>query len=147
MSRIATVVRIRRLQERIARGEVARGHAEVAARAGDVTRADAEAHAWAGVRPAHLGAHELHRAVYDVALDDVRAAEHRLDVAHTRAEDAVRAWTEASRRLDGVERLDERQRQAAADEAERAAGKELDDLVVMRWGASTDRPAGTGGPT
>lgn len=138
-ARLATVVRVRRIQERIARGEVARDRGVVAGRE---LAADAAAARLDDVstttpdRPTSFVAHRrmLGSGVREVerATDDVRAARARLD-------GTVRSWTHAAQRLEGVERLDERAAAAADASAERAERVELDDLVVMRWTEIDDR--------
>jgi flagellar biosynthesis chaperone FliJ len=131
--RVDTVLRVRRLQERLATVEVARRRAELAA-------ADRRtAAAWAAVsersdaRPRSVGALVVHRSVLADGVDraqrlDGLAAQARADVT-----DAVSAWEHAARRRDGIERLDERLQEVARVDGERRAIHDLDELVVTRW--------------
>lgn len=130
--RIATVLRVRELQERIARSEVARRQVALA------QERDAEAAAWQHVRrrsaeapPAAL--HFLgHRAMLHGGVADAHRARHRVDTAHEQVRSSLDVWQVEAQRLDGMERLAERVRGEAAAEAERRTANEMDDLVVMR---------------
>ncbi|MDJ0767460.1 MAG: hypothetical protein QNJ12_01655 [Ilumatobacter sp.] len=131
--RVATVVRVRRLQERLATAEVARRQ---------VDRIDAEgreAATWRLVEtraePAGATAAEF-RAGRSVLADGVAAARRAGEAADRAREDvreALSSWEVAARRRDGIERLDERLLEADRRERERQATIELDDFVVTRW--------------
>jgi hypothetical protein len=133
--RIDTVVRVRRIQEQLASGGVARSRQEL------TEATDAEQAAWrlvgdtATAATAPMPATQL--VVWRDRLDGrVRDATRRGDVtaqAAHHADVALIEWREAMQRLDGIERLSERVAAADRAESERAAGVELDDLVVMRW--------------
>lgn len=136
--RLDTVLRIRSLQERLAKGEVM-------ARRQEQQRCEAEAAAARSlvseravpaaltVSAANFRAHRSMLGAGTAQADRARAIAigAREEVAV-----AVESWTLASQRLDGVERLDERATAEATAEQQRVEGVELDDLVVMRWGRS-----------
>ena len=132
-SRLDTVLRIRSLQERIARGEIERERDVASRREHDVAVAREAVTSRADRAPTSPAAFAAQREMLVVGTQQVdiasaTAADAQLDVAH-----AVAEWTSTRRRLEGVERLDDRlSREAAATDAARAQ-LELDDLVVTRW--------------
>ena len=67
-------------------------------------------------------------AVQYAADARTRAAE-RVDLART-------DWTDARRKVDGLERLDVRRREEHALDAQRTADAEVDDVVVARYRAN-----------
>lgn len=138
-SRLETVVRIRRLQERIARGEV------LAARRA-VTIADDERAAIvslvediASAAPTGGRAFLAHRKLVEGGIGDVFAAGERVDETRRHAHRSLDRWHDAARRLDGVERLDERLTAVAEADEQRRVAIELDDLTVMRHGRGSVR--------
>lgn len=135
--RIDTVVRIRRLQEQLASGEVARARHTL-------TRArSAEQDAWQLLDeravPRSRTARDLvaERTMIEGGLVHARSLGDATDLALHHADLAVDEWRGALRELDGIERLSERIATAERVEEERKAGIELDDLVVMRWKRSS----------
>lgn len=134
------VLRIRTIQERIARGEVAR------------TRRDhqyavaVEERVWtliddlAPPRARGLSVGELERRHEQVNAGLLSTVALRADTE--RAEESVTVatseWTEAARRVEALERLAERIAAAQQAEAVRLAGNELDDLVLARRAAGLD---------
>jgi flagellar export protein FliJ len=138
--RLAAVLRVRELQERGARGELARNNEQLR------RAASAERRTWTSLdRPPpdatlsaqQIAAHSAFRAAGTLAADSQRA------VTESAAEGVVLArdsWTVAARRVEALERLDERQRTEAAVEFERQRSNDLDDMVLARRG----RNAGSG---
>lgn len=142
--RIGTVVRIRDLQERLARAEVARRQAEARAAVEHERRTWAllaereetlHGHLDAGVlaRRADTLGGGLHAALR--AADDTVAAQSATDAA-------LADWATATRDHDGVERLAARLADQADAAEQRRAAADLDELVVQRHatrvGPSTD---------
>ena len=134
--RLDTVVRIRTLQERLAK-------AEVMARRSDHRRCDEEAtqahqlvsdRATPDAAPTSASRFVAQRSMLGAGMAITQRARHAAADARTQLDAAVESWTLASQRLDGVERLDERSTASAAAEQQRLEGVELDDRVVMRWG-------------
>lgn len=138
---MAAVLRIRKLQERRARGDLAMRrmdhrtaeHAE--RRTWELL--DARLAAAAATNPMHrAGAVSLRaeRAVVDAGV--LGAARQHVDTEHAagRVAVAVDEWTVAARRVEGLERLSERLDELARDEAQRKAANEIDDLVLARFG-------------
>lgn len=134
--RLDTVVRIRRLQERLARGEVAVRRSALAARQHD------EAARWAVVddrsriAPDTGAALAAHRAMLAGGVAVARRAGGEVVLARRGVERAMDGWSEAARRREGMERLADQVAAAERFEAERRAGIELDDLVIGRWNRS-----------
>lgn len=132
--RIATVRRVRNLQERIARSEVARRQQAVAA------HERAEAEAWAEVgrrsaRPAGASAgFRAHRDMLAGGAADAHRARAAADDAGRALIDAIATWQHEAQRRDGIERLADRAHAEHRAELDRVAANELDDLVVMRRG-------------
>ena len=132
-SRLENVVRIRTLQEQIARGEVERRRRAERRRADEVAAAALAVATRADHHPASPSAFAAQRAMLDVGLAQVGLAEQRKTAAQVEVAQSVDDWTDASRRLEGVERLERRiDEQARLDEALRVQN-EIDDLVVTRW--------------
>jgi flagellar export protein FliJ len=136
--RIDTVVRVRAIHERLARGEVARRRAELE------RRREAEAAAWAALRraddrsPTSAPPFLARRDVLRAGVVDAAAHGERTALAAHHVDAAMDGWRDAARRLDGIERLAERLRAEAAAEQERRTRVEIDDLVIARWPTSGD---------
>jgi flagellar export protein FliJ len=139
--RLASVLRIRHIQEDLARARLL--HANVAAREAERV-VDARHTRYLDLaRPAGLQhAPDFARTLFaldsaagaiDVARDQqVEALAH---VAERRAE-----WSEASMRVDALERLEERHRAEHNIEVRRDEDRVTDDLIVSRY-AREDRSA------
>ena len=133
--RIATVVRVRRLQERLARAEVGRSRAELAARVGH------EAALWSAVAdrttatPGTMSPDALRarRAMLAGGVSGARRAGLGVNVARTAVDGAMEHWSAAAQRREGIERLATRAAEALQAEQARLDGLELDDLVIARW--------------
>lgn len=131
--RLHSVLRLRELAERTARGATAQGQRRVdVARERVAERVDAVRALVPPDRP--LGAAELRvlqlqgLAQHDLvvaALADVDVAEH--DLVELR-----RAWSLASVQRKSVERLVEQRRVEAAVEARKAADRALDEVVLLQ---------------
>lgn len=136
--RLGTVVRVRRLQERLARADVARTRAALAARLGD------EAELWSSVAdrtgavPAAGSPHALraHRQMLAGGVAGARRAGEHVVTARGLVDDAMVHWSAAAQRREGIERLADRAAEAGQAEQARLAGLELDDLVIARWNRS-----------
>lgn len=138
--RLEHVLRVRRLQEDMARAALMTAHHDARA-AADVLNARVEDYTSAP-RPSgaqtyddfnrtqsHLdnaaGAIDAARAVYSRALDVVDARQH--------------AWAAARQRVAALERLEARRRDEHAIELRRAEDRLVDDLVVARHARGTHR--------
>lgn len=138
-NRMSSVLRIRKLQERRARGELAMSRRDY--RAAET----AERRTWtlldarlAAAVSAGLGdgavSLRADRAVVDAGVLGA-ARQHGVTVAAAaQVEVAMEGWTIAARRVEGLERLSERLDAAAKAEADRLAANEIDDLVLARFG-------------
>ena len=131
--RLAAVLRVRELQERGARGELARNNEQLR------RAATAERRTWTSLdRPPsstlsaqQIAAHSAFRAAGTLAAESQRVVTAHAEEGVVVARDE---WTVAARRVEALERLDERQRADAAAEFERHRGNELDDMVLARRG-------------
>ncbi|MFZ4811059.1 MAG: hypothetical protein ACOYL9_06930 [Ilumatobacteraceae bacterium] len=130
-SRLADVLRVRRLQERGARGALARTN--LAQRMAE----EREALLWVELEShgARLGASGDLSSLAVARSAGLLMAERR----HQETLDAIGAariaraeWSAAARRVQGLERLDERLGEIEAFEADRADRNEVDDLVLAR---------------
>ena len=131
--RMAKVLRVRRLQEDAARAGIA------VARMAEQRASDAVAGSYdhyRGLSPANPAA----PAAAFLGLRDqasyrataVRLAEGHLQVAAEATEQAVSVWHESHRRVEALERLDERRRDEHQIEARRAEDAAVDEIVVSR---------------
>ncbi|MGH9133244.1 MAG: hypothetical protein ACRDZZ_04850 [Ilumatobacteraceae bacterium] len=134
-ARLAAILRVRRLQERQARGHLAAGrhvHAAAARAEHDVRQL---VRARAGESSGELmPAPSLFtgRAVIEAGL---LAASHRRADTELAAVEVVTltdAWSITARRVDGLERMDERLREVERIELDRVERAEVDDLVSAR---------------
>lgn len=134
--RLAAVLRIRSLQERSARGELAR------TRRDHLTAAAVERHTWElidelaapvarGVAASHLESRHVQVTAGLLSTHPLRAETER---THESMEVARADWTVAARRVEALERLAERIGEAERAESARLAGNEIDDLVLARRG-------------
>jgi flagellar FliJ protein len=136
--RLEAVLRVRRLQEDVARAALAEAAAAVARAEG----AEQCARAWLDALrsapvPREPAAWDAHRAVQLAAADELaaRGAELAAQRAAQRARQLELA--DARTRVRALERLDERRRAEHAREAARQEERGADDLVTSRFG----RPA------
>jgi len=138
-NRLASVLRIRHLQERASRGALA------ASRHAHRCAETAERQTWGALDERMTESHRLDSAA---ALHGghlfVRAGVLAAETQHVEtlvAADSVVAaraeWTVAARRVEGLERLMERQAALAHEEETRKASNEIDDLVLVRFAGSS----------
>lgn len=143
--RLAAVLRIRQIQERGARGELAnerRRHRLAAAAEQATWRALDEGESGAvGATVSATGAEGItgRRLVVDVG---VRAASNQHEATTAAAAAVANArdrWTAAARRVEGMQRLADRLGASEHDEHQRLAANEIDDLVLARFGRHGSR--------
>ena len=132
-ARIDTVVRVRRLQERVAQALVHRERREVAEREQREAHTEARLGDLAAAPPRAAERLRDHRSRVEGGVREYLQAGLDVEAARVRLDDSLADWTVTARRRDGVERLDERMRVAATLDEQRRAATELDDLVVTRW--------------
>jgi hypothetical protein len=137
--RLDAVLRVRSLREQLARGDVARQRAILAA------RQDREARALAAIRSADRSAAVAaslflaRRAMLAGGARDAKAAGEATAVARDELEAAAEHWRAAAQRLDGIERLVDRLTKEAELDEQRETANELDDLVLARRSLARDR--------
>ncbi len=152
-NRLQRVLDVRRVQEERAKAEVRQARAE-AALADLVARSRIETYRGheLPVGPIPYVGHRIERSLYElkglIALD----AQQRRDVAHEQVEARLNAWVETRRRVDAMERLDQRRRHEHQVEVDRADERQVDDMVTGRAGragrgddgigAGRERPGG-----
>jgi flagellar export protein FliJ len=134
-TRVASILRVRRLQERQARGHLAAGHHvhTAATRAEQDTRDHVRACADRRSTELTLVSKLLtERAVIVSGL--LAASSRRADTEHAAADVATLtdAWSVTARRVDALERMDERIRENDRIELDRVERAEVDDLVSAR---------------
>jgi flagellar export protein FliJ len=143
-SRIATLVRIRSLQERVARSNLTQSRAALLA------ASNAETRVWMSIDtvgsafgplgvPAVLSARE---SVIDQGVRAAEAAATETGLAHAQVESAQQVWSAAARREEALERLFERVVSGEEAELARAAANELDDLVAAAHVRAADVEVG-----
>lgn len=135
--RIAAVLRVRQIQERSARGVLAvnrRAHRD-AATAEVRTWTQLDAHV-AGLVGAPLDPNRVgeHRIVVESGVLAAGSQRTTTESAAIAADAAMSEWTIAARRVEGMERLTERMASHEAEEQQRLAANEIDDLVLARFG-------------
>jgi flagellar export protein FliJ len=133
--RVASILRVRRLQERQARGHLAAGHHvhAVATRAEQDTREHVRA--CADQRSTELTLVSELLADRMVIVSGLLAASSRRADTEQAAQDVATltdAWSVTARRVDALERMDERIRENDRIELDRAERAEVDDLVSAR---------------
>ncbi len=131
-TRLNAVLRIRQIQERSARGHVAMSrnvHRQAVA---------AEARTWQMLddRAAAAAVGSVDRLLAERALVSagMLAAETQEIVtvdAAERVDVAVSVWTLAARRVEGLERLAQRNVELEREDADRRVANEIDDLVLV----------------
>ena len=133
--RLETVLRVRQLQADAAKGGVARANAEVIRRDRQLAERTEEYGPF-GVVPAAAptdlflieAAHRNRRA------EAVMDANRELQSAHGVLAERRDEWQAAERRVDALERLDDRRRAEHGVASNRAEATEMDDVVVGRFG-------------
>ena len=132
--RLDAVLRVRRLQEDVARGALAEATATVGRAEGAVARADA----WLDGLRAKAGppgplAWEAQRRVQLAAADELTSRVTELGAARTEQRARQAALADARMRVRALERLDERRRAEHAREVARQDERVVDDLVTSRY--------------
>jgi flagellar export protein FliJ len=142
---LATVLRVRKIQEDLARAEVA----DAQARARRARSEHARREALAAGRPAPGSARAaqwLATVAGNLALAaDARAAEQAVTTADGAAASAVDRWAQASAARKGIDRLAERHAEAVRREQDRVAQQAADDRAGADHHARrSDSPDGEG---
>jgi flagellar export protein FliJ len=145
--RLAAVLRIRRVQEELARAELTTSNGRV--RRALVTH-DRVAERYRGVPlssgriPASAFLREEAAATMTAAT--LHHAAGRLTAARTDADAARGRWQEAARRVEALERLETRVNEEARAEELRREGSAVDEMVTARFVAADRAGATDGGP-
>jgi flagellar protein FliJ len=136
--RLEAVLRVRRVQEDVARGDLARASAVVTAAAAELDAArDRLARTTSEPVPADPVEWQARRALLLGRAEEISARGADLEAATIERTHRQRALAEARTRVRALERLDERRRDEHAIEAARDESRTLDDLVTARWGRSS----------
>lgn len=133
--RIETVLRVRELQEQLARQEVIRARTFLSERERDeqVARADVDLRADAQGATTGSALADRRHMLGSGVVHASRLAE-RTNAAAEEVEGAMVVWRADAQRLDGIERLAERALDEERVEAGRQEAALVDDLVIARWG-------------
>ena len=134
--RVASLLRIRSLQERVARGAVARARYRATA------ATEAEQRIWASLQHASTDtAGTTAGATFLAAQHNIQAglslARLRRSHAERRADELrieMHAWEATAQRLEATERLSARESEAAAELELRRANHEMDEVAGVRHG-------------
>jgi flagellar FliJ protein len=144
--RLSSVLRVRRVEEDLARGALARAHARAQEAQAAREAADARLTGRPGLAPVvPLAAYRSWRAMGDLQAASWQAAAKRAEQAAAQLTERRGAWQVAAQRVAALERLEARRREAWRRELERAEARDVDDLVQARyqgdgaWGADPDR--------
>ena len=140
--RVASILRVRRLQERQARGHLAAGHHVHAVAARDEHETREQVRACPGRRwddPVAVPDLLTSRVVVEAGL--LAASSRRADTEQAAVDVAMLtdAWSITARRVDALERMDERIREFDRIELDRVERAEIDDLVSARHPAEAGR--------
>ncbi len=132
--RLESVLRVRRVQEDVARGELVR--ATAALTAAESTLRDGRDHLdrlSRGAAPRGPTAWEAQRRIVLTAAEEVEHLDAAVAVAAAERDARRAALAEARTRVRALERLDERRRAEHDLEAGRQAERVVDDLVTSRF--------------
>lgn len=136
--RLAAVLRVRQIQERSARGQLAvrRRELRLAEIAERRTWTDLDERAAASAGAATTGSASMigGRLVIDAGLRAAGTQRTVTESAGTEVSGAMAHWTIAARRVEGMERLADRVATNEEEERQRLANNEIDDLVLARFG-------------
>jgi len=136
--RLEGVLRVRRVQEDVARGDLARANAAVTAAALDLDRARERLERLSEEpAPADPVEWQTRRSLLLGRAEEVGARRSDLETANTERANRQRALAEARTRVRALERLDDRRRAEHAVETARDESRTMDDLVTARWGRSS----------
>lgn len=143
--RVDTVLRIRELQERLAKQQVVSARLVLAER----ERAEHDARALVADRArsgrgATTGAQLVDRRhmLSSGVEHSVRLAGQVLGASHT-VDGTMVSWRVEAERLDGIERLSERIAEQEREETVRREAALIDDLVIARWPARAAQQHGS----
>jgi flagellar export protein FliJ len=135
INRLQRVLDIRRIQEEQAKAEVmASRHAAAVAEVAARQRSENYARREITVGAVPFIHHRMDRTLHELQALAVLDAEERVVVAHQQVVRSLTLWSSAARRVEALERLDERRREEHQIEADREAEREVDDLVTGRAG-------------
>lgn len=133
--RLESVLRVRRLQAEAALGEFARATSEVA-RCDAIVSARLKEYGPPGFVISEAATPDYLTTVATRARrGEAVILAHQGSVAAREMQEARRAaWQVSERRVQALERLDDRLREEHALDALRGEEREMDDVVVSRWG-------------
>jgi hypothetical protein len=134
VNRLGRVLDVRRIQQERARATVL--DAQVKARVAEITQNQRAStyHAHEDlVGPVPYVHHRTDRGLYELRGLALLDARDRAVTARQQVQDRLVEWSEASQRVENLERLDGRRRDEHRRDAEREAEREVDDLVTGRF--------------
>lgn len=132
--RLETVLRVRRLQQDEAKGQLLFANSQVAmAKAVSAARSDkySEGANAMGILSATTFRQLL--GMRQATAATLRGGEKAVEDAQATADVQRAVWADAARKVKTLERLDERRREEHRVESDRKEAAEVDDLVVSRY--------------
>ncbi len=137
--RLEQVLRVRRIEEEHARGDVLLARGDVA-RAEQVLEARREGYRSFRPRTGPVSAAEAvaDRTSHRLKAEAVASSAERVAAAEEVLAERVVQWQGRAQRVQALERLDERRRHDHALEVQRDDDKVVDDLVVARFARTDD---------
>jgi flagellar export protein FliJ len=132
--RLASVLRVRRVQEEVARAELLRANREVGHAWTDVERRNAYLESRRGGFTTGTSAAFIGSLTAGIArASDLSAARAAHQLAQDTAADRAAGWTEAAARVQALESLEERHRAAVRSADEAAAQRAADDRASAEF--------------
>lgn len=138
--RLASVLRVRRIQEEQAKAAVLLANSKVAL-AKTVVQARKDHYSNYLARQAQqrsllssVGEYKAYRNMGKLAAEGIAFSEIQLHEAEEVADVRRTEWAERKQRVQMLERLDDRRREEYRLDLEREMAKEVDDIVVSRFG-------------
>lgn len=132
--RLASVLRVRRVQEEVARSELLRANREVGHAWTDVERRNAYLESRRGGFTTGTSAAFIGSLTAGIArASDLSAARAAHQLAQDTAADRAAGWTEAAARVQALESLEERHRAAVRSADEAAAQRAADDRASAEF--------------
>lgn len=133
--RIATVLRVRELQERLARQAVVKARMELIEHERAECRARAQVEARSLSAPGATAGSVLvdQRNMLSSGVKHTVRLAGRVHGAGRIVDGAMLDWRARAERLDGIERLSERAATLHLEEIARSESAAIDDVVIARW--------------
>ena len=124
--------KVREVEEQRARQDLVTAHAVLRRASADRYAVRAAAGQQPGLGLRDLGLFRTELAVGQLRNEQLAAADEQVRLAEANVQQAHAVWSQAARRLQGLDKLVERRRDAARTDALLAESNELEDLFLAR---------------